>query len=184
MRGLLFTLMSILCGSLALAAGTIYKWTDESGVVHYSDQSHPNAQKIQLHDAQTYKALPADTAPASAAARTATPPASAPSPYRGCAVVQPQDDAAFANVDALTVVVQTDPVLRPGDQIFVTLDGQPLNGPAATGGTFTISPVDRGTHTLQAVVRGTDGAMMCKAPDVTFHVQQPSLQSPTRTRPH
>ena len=52
MRKLAFTLMPLLC-SLALAA-TVYKWVDENGVVHYSDQPHANAEKLQVKDAQTF----------------------------------------------------------------------------------------------------------------------------------
>ena len=39
----------------AAVAATVYKWVDENGVVHYSDQPHPNAQKIHVQAAQTYK---------------------------------------------------------------------------------------------------------------------------------
>ena len=52
MRTLLFTLMSLAC-TVALAA-TVYKWVDEDGVVHYSDQPHENAQKVELKAPQTY----------------------------------------------------------------------------------------------------------------------------------
>ena len=104
-------------------------------------------------------------------------------------VVQPTSSnatpACTADVDSLTVVVQTDPVLRAGDQIFVTYDGQPLNGNSATGGTFTISPLERGTHTLQAVVRDADGAVLCQTPGVTFYVHQPSISNPANPiHPH
>jgi uncharacterized protein DUF4124 len=183
MRALLFTLMSLGLISIGCApalAATVYKWVDEDGVVHYSDQPHANAQKIQVQQAQTYKALPADTG-----AARAPPSAATASPYQGCAVVSPQNESTYANVDSLTVVVQTDPGLRPGDQIFVTYDGQPLNGTSATGGTFAISPVDRGTHTLAAVVRSADGSVLCQAPGVTFYVHQPSAQNPVNPiRPH
>jgi Domain of unknown function (DUF4124) len=179
MRRALFTLISIGC-SLALA-GTVYKWIDENGVVHYSDQPHPNAEKIQLQGAQTYKAQPANAAGEAPAA----PASSTPRTYQGCAVVQPTPDQTLADVDSLTVVVQTDPVLRAGDQIFVTYDGQPLNGNSATGGTFTISPLERGTHTLQAAVRDADGAVLCQTPGVTFYVHQPSVLNPANPlRPH
>ena len=180
MRRALFTLISIGC-SLALA-GTVYKWIDENGVVHYSDQPHPNAQKIQLQGAQTYKAQPANAA---ADGGAAAPPSSTPRTYQGCAVVQPTPDQTLADVDSLTVVVQTDPALRAGDQIFVTYDGQPLNGNSATGGAFTISPLERGTHTLQAVVRDADGAVLCQTPGVTFYVHQPSISNPANPiHPH
>jgi Domain of unknown function (DUF4124) len=181
MRRILFTLISLGC-SLALA-GTVYKWVDEDGVVHYSDQPHPNAQKLQVKEAQTYKALPVDTATPAGAQKTS--PASPAGGYQGCAIVQPTDAQDLANIDSLTVVVQTDPQLRSGDQVFVTYDGQPLNGSSATGGTFVISPVERGTHTLQAVVRGSDGTIRCQSPGVTFSVHQPSLLNPANPiRPH
>jgi len=181
MRRALFTLISIGC-SLAFAT-TIYKWVDENGVVHYSDQPHLNAQKIQLQEAQTYKALPAAGPAASAGAPPSPTPQS--SGYRGCAVVQPQDDQSFADIDSLTVVVETDPPLHVGDQIFVSYDGQPLNGKSATGSRFTISPVDRGTHTLQAVVRDSAGTVVCQAPGVTFNIHQPSILNPANpVRPH
>jgi Domain of unknown function (DUF4124) len=186
MRGALFTLISIGCSFAAVIAlaGTVYKWTDENGVVHYSDQPHANAQKIQLQQAQTYTSTQPGVSTGAATAPAAPPPA-APSGYRGCAVVEPQADQSFANLDSITVVVQTDPPLRAGDQIFVTYDGQPLNGNAATGGRFTISPVERGTHTVQAVVRDSEGAVLCQAPGVTFNVHQPSILNPANPiRPH
>jgi Domain of unknown function (DUF4124) len=182
MRSLLFTLISVVC-SVATAA-TVYKWVDEDGVVHYSDQPHPNAQKLQLQEAQTYKAPPVESTRANGAAN-AQPASSALSGYQGCAIVQPTDNQDFANIASLTVVVQTDPRLRPGDQVFVTYDGQPLNGSSATGGTFVISPVDRGTHSLQAVVRSSDGTIMCQSSGVTFNVHQPSLLNPANPiKPH
>lgn len=181
MRTLLFTLISLAC-SLALAA-TVYKWVDENGVVHYSDQPHPNAQKVQLKAAQTYK----DPSPRGAFAPAAAPsaPANAAPVYRGCAIAQPPDNQDFSNINALSVIVQTDPPLRPGDQIFLTLDGQALNEGRPTGTQFNLSPVDRGTHTLQAAVRDGDGALTCQTPVVTFNVHQPSIQNPVNpVRPH
>jgi hypothetical protein len=172
MRRRLFTLTSLVC-SLALAA-TVYKWVDEKGVVHYSDQPHPNAQKVNVQAAQTYKETPL-AAPGGAPAPAA---AAQPAPYQGCAIAQPADEQTFTNLEALTVVVRTDPALRPGDQIFLTLDGQPLNGGTATGSQFTLSPVERGTHTLQAVVRNSDGGLMCQTPGVTYNVHQPSVLNP------
>jgi hypothetical protein len=170
MRGFLFTLISMVLVGGAAAAGTVYKWVDENGVVHYSDQPHPDAQKVKVPDAQTYKALPVGGANGA--------PAPASVPYQGCAVVQPASDANLANIESVTVVVQTDPPLRPGDQVFVTFDGQPLNGRSATGPTYTISPVERGAHTLQAVVRDSTGAVLCQTPGVTFNVQQNSVLNP------
>jgi hypothetical protein len=174
-----FTLMSLACALLLTAplwAATVYKWIDENGVVHYSDQPHTDAQKIHVQAAQTYKSADSAAAPAGA---PAAPAANAPqAQYQGCAIAQPADDQTLTNVDSLTIIVRTDPTLRPGDQIFLLLDGLALNNGAATGTQFVLTPVDRGTHTLQAVVRDSGGGLMCQAPAVTFNVHQPSLLGP------
>jgi len=182
MRRLAFTLLLLVC-SVALAA-TVYRWVDEDGVVHYSDQPHPNAEKLQVHAAQTYKPSALDTPAAGGGGGGAS--AAAPAPYRGCAIVQPQDGQNFANIDSLTEVVQTDPALHQGDKVFVAVDGQALNGGNPTGSQFVISPVDRGTHTAQAQVRDAGGAVQCQTPPVTFEVHQNSIQNPNNVRvtPH
>jgi Domain of unknown function (DUF4124) len=182
MRTLAFTLLLLVC-SAALAA-TVYRWVDENGVVHYSDQPHPNAEKLQVHAAQTYKPSALD-APAAGGGGGGAPGA-APAPYRGCAIVSPQDGQNFANVDSLTVVVQTDPVLHQGDKVYVVVDGQALNGGNPTGSQFVLSPVDRGTHTAQAQVKDSSGAVQCQTPPVTFEVHQNSILNPNNVRvtPH
>ena len=182
MRTLAFTLLCLLC-SLALAA-TVYRWVDENGVVHYSDQPHPNAEKMQVHAAQTYKPSALDTPSAGGGGGSSA--SSSASPYRGCAVVQPQDGQAYANVDSLTVVVQTDPQLHQGDKVYVMIDGQAVNGGAPTGPQFVLSPVERGSHTAQAQVKDAGGAIMCQTPTVTFEVHQNSLLNPNNPKvtPH
>jgi len=173
MRRLLFTLL-LLAAPLALAA-TVYKWVDENGVVHYSDQPHPNAEKVHVKEPQTYRESNPLAAPA------------APSPdggggggptYRGCLIAQPADNEDLANPDSLVVVVRTDPPLRPGDQVFVTLDGQALNDGRPTGAQFTISPVERGTHVLQATVRDSGGALLCQTSGISYSAHQPSVLNP------
>ena len=179
MRRVAFTLIC-LAATVALAA-TVYRWVDENGVVHYSDQPHPNAQKVHVEAPQTYKAAPLESTQA-----PLTPPAPPAATYRGCAVSDPADDQSFANIDALTIRVRTDPsLLFEGDQIYLVLDGTAVNGGAPTGNSFTLSPVDRGTHSVQAVIRDGRGATMCQSPAVTFHVQQASLLNPRNpVRPH
>ncbi len=181
MRTLAFTLLCLAC-SLALAGATVYRWVDENGVVHYSDQPHANAEKLHVNAAQTYKPTTTDTSAGGGNAQASAPA----TPYRGCAIMQPQDDQTFANIDSLTVVVQTDPPLHPGDKVYVTVDGQGLNGGNATGAQFVLSPVDRGTHTAQAQVKDSGGAVQCQTPPVTFHVQQNSILNPNNLRvtPH
>ena len=48
----------------------------------------------------------------------------------------------------------------------------------ATGGSFTISPVDRGPHNLQAVVLDGDGKTVCQSQNVSFTILQVSILNP------
>jgi hypothetical protein len=179
MRTLLFTLMSLAC-TVALAA-TIYKWVDEDGVVHYSDQPHENAQKVELKAPQTYSA-PKTAAPAQF---PRTPGTKSAPVYQSCSVSEPTSEQVFMNTDTVTAGVTIQPTVRPGDTAVVTLDGQPVPGVPANGGQFTISPVDRGQHSIQMVVKDPTGATVCSSQSVTFYVRQPSLQSPTNpAKPH
>ncbi|HEY6483801.1 MAG TPA: DUF4124 domain-containing protein [Steroidobacteraceae bacterium] len=170
MRILLFTLMSVVC--TAAWAVTVYKWVDENGVVHYSDQPHENAEKVHLKAPQTY------TAPKSTAPSPSSVADSPTAPYQSCAISQPANDQMFMNTATVTAAVTLQPPVRPGDQLVVTLDGQRVPGVPASGGQFTISPVDRGTHSLQVLVQDAGGQTVCQAPGVTFHVHQPNLLSP------
>jgi hypothetical protein len=175
MRVTLFTLMAALAAAAASAA--VYKWVDADGVIHYSDQPHENAEKVQLKALQTYS--PPKTPPT--AAQLTTGPSSKPataSPYQSCVVSQPENDQVFMNASSVTAAVSLMPTARPGDRLTVTMDGQQVPGVPATGGSFTISPVDRGTHSLQVVVQDPKGQVVCQSPAVTFHVHQPSLLNP------
>src|SRR5580693_7502255 len=70
MRGLPLLIMLAACASAA--AATVYKWVDDNGVTHYSDQPNPKAQKLEIADAQTYGAKAAAVAAPAAAAPVAT----------------------------------------------------------------------------------------------------------------
>ena len=176
MRALLFTLMSLAC-SVTLAA-TVYKWVDEKGVVHYSDQPHANAQKVTISAPQTYTAAPPPSGPDDATAAATAPPQQADSGYQACAISEPQDQSDFANVDALNISVRTQPPLHAGDQIYIMVDGTLVNGGQPTGAGYTLTPVDRGSHSAQALVRNSAGQLVCQSPSVTFNIHQPSIRNP------
>ena len=179
MRGILFTLMWIAC-SVASAGTTVYKWVDENGVTHYSDQPHDKAAKVQVRDPATYSAKSAPAAP------PPQPPSedATPGKYDSCSVSQPTQDQVFLNVYSAQISVDTVPVLRPGDRIVVTLDGRPLTDQAGSQTSFTIDPIDRGTHTVEATVQDPTGQPVCTTPSVTFHVRQNSVTSPAHPPVH
>jgi hypothetical protein len=179
MRAILFTLMSVL--SAAAFSATVYKWVDENGVTHYSDQPHENAEKVQLAQPQTYKA-PRSPAPQQTSVASAShPPAHT---YNGCPVVQPANEDTFPNATSVSTTVAIDPQLRQGDQVILMLDGAKLQNFPVGGGSYTISPVDRGTHTLQALIQDGGGNVVCQSASVSFSVVQPSVLNPANPNFH
>jgi hypothetical protein len=155
---------------------TVYKWVDAQGVVHYSDQPHPNAQKLEISGAQTFSA---PAVPASTAAPEATQPSGPP--YDSCAITQPTDQQMLMNAYQATAVVQTSPALRPGDQVRLFVDGKQISG---SGTSFTFR-VFRGQHSVQAVIQDYSGQIVCETSTVTFYVHQPSIQNPQNpVHPH
>jgi hypothetical protein len=178
MRGILFTLMSVAC-TVAVSA-SVYKWVDENGVTHYSDQPHENAQKVELRAPQTYSAPPPSTRTTPPPPHSAATQRPAAPPYRSCTLSEPTNDQVYMNASSITASLRLEPVPRPGDRVVVTLDGQKVSGPSVSGGPFTI-PVDRGSHALQVAVQDSGGQVVCQS-SVTFHVHQPSLLAPNRPK--
>jgi hypothetical protein len=177
MRKILFTLM-LASACTAAAAATVYKWVDENGVTHFSDQPHENAQKVELKAPQTFSA-PKTSAPAQPASRPGPPRGPAEKIYKTCGMSEPTNDQVFMNTDTVSAGTSASPALRPGDTVLVTMDGAPVPGVPSTGGQFTITPVDRGEHTIQMTIKDPSGITLCASPSIAFHVRQASVQSPT-----
>lgn len=150
---------------------TVYRWVDPQGVVHYSDQPHPHAQKLEIRGAQTFSALPLPQTPSTAMPQETEQSAPA---YQSCAISQPADQQMLMNTYKTTAVVETSPQLRPGDQVRLFVDGKSISG-AGTSFTF---PVVRGQHSVQAVIEDSTGQIVCETGSVTFFVHQPSVQNP------
>ena len=174
MRALLFTLLSVV--SAAALSATVYKWVDEDGVTHYSDQPHENAEKVQLTQPQTY------SAPRAANRSQQSPePKQAANTYT-CEVTQPANDQNFPNATSVTIGAQISPPPQSGDQGFLLLDGARV--PKWSGGSVTIDPIDRGTHSVQAIVQDSNGKVVCQSATVSFTILQPSVMNPANPNFH
>jgi hypothetical protein len=173
--------LGLLCATALADNGTttVYKWVDAQGVVHYSDQPHPNAQKLEVRGAQTFSSLPLPPSSSSSSAPAENQP-SGPA-YDSCSIAQPSDQQMLMNVYNTTAVVQTSPPLRPGDQVHLFVDGKQMQGSSTS---FSFAVV-RGQHSVQAVIEDNTGQIVCETSSVTFYVHQPSIQNPVNpVHPH
>src|SRR5690349_1635864 len=116
MRSIRVTLLPL---TFALVSGvafatTVYKWVDEQGVTHYSDQPHPQAQVIEVQAVQSVSSSQA--ASVSPARNGAT------GPQYSCELYRPESDEVFLNTSTVTAKLRLEPQLARGDQIAIAID--------------------------------------------------------------
>lgn len=166
-------LLGILVAPLA-AAEEAYVWTDDDGVVHYSDRPVPGARKIELTEPNTGQSP--------APRRTTTPgqaeqePAEdeAPFRYESLEIASPRAEETLWNIDGvLSVSLALSPPLQPGHQVRAYFDGK---AQIVTGTSFQLNEVWRGVHNLQAEVIDETGKMMIRSRPSRFYVQQNSVR--------
>ena len=152
----------------------IYRWTDSSGQVHFTDQPHKGAVPVDLPPVQTY------SPPEPAQKKVVnTPPSNAvnddetSSPgYKVVRIVQPTQEATIRNNQGLVpVLVEFDPQLKANDKVQLIFDGKPLGSPQNSP-TFTLTDVYRGSHTVSVQVFSSDGQMINESEPVTFFMHR------------
>jgi hypothetical protein len=172
---------SILLCAVALTAGAaeIWRWKDANGVVHYSDQPRPGAERISAGSpAPGSVALPDVVAQPDEANESLGQQSQA---YTSCAVVSPADDENFQGVQAVSVQLSVEPQLQPGHRIQLLVNGAALPEWPAAATSYTLPEVFRGSHTLSARVLDARGRPVCSGPSITFHIRQQSLIRPGRS---
>jgi hypothetical protein len=156
-------------------AAVIYKWVDADGVVHYSDQASPGAEKIVTAGAAS-----------SASGRTSTGPTSrAPQQgdqqgglnYTEFSISSPAPEQTFFGDDVVPVRLSLSPSLRPNQAITWRLNGGQLDSPPGAL-SFVLPRLERGTYTLTATITDQQTNESQTSSSITFFVRQPSALSP------
>ena len=161
----------------AVQAAVIYKWTDADGVVHYSDQAVPGAEKIYTSAASINRAdSPNPGAARSAAAATAAKPGAAN--YQ-LTITSPANNQTFFNDDVTSVHLDVQPALKSSQSITWNLNGKPLDQPP-TAVSFSLQGLERGTYVLTATLVDQQTGESQSSSSVTFYYRQPSQLAPLR----
>ena len=155
----------------------VYKWTDADGVVHYSDQSVPGAQKIYTATSTTA------STPAGATAGPAAPDshgtgatkAAAALGYTEFAITSPAPDQTFYGDEAVGVRLTLEPDLKPNQVITWHLNGKQLEQGSTQ---FGLPRLDRGTYILAATITDQGSGESRTSDSVTCFVRQPSELGP------
>lgn len=169
MKYLLLMLLMVL-PPVAIAGDQIWRWVDDEGTVHFSDEYREGAEEVQR------RALPTMQAPPPAPRRDAPPREQRPR-YESLRIASPEtDDVILANDGRIPVVVEVSDSLSTGHRIVILLDGEEV----ARGASATLTDVRRGSYTLQAVIQDQQGREIAASEAIPFHVRQHSrLYSPS-----
>ncbi len=166
----LFLVLCVALASSAVQAQKVYKIIQPDGTVEFTDVPPPDvpAQQIEVPPLNISKPL---APPPGSSSQSAT---GAPASYSEFRITRPangesiRDNAGTVNVD-----LSLQPKLRRGDKIDLYLDGQSIGGGKATG--ITLTDMDRGSHSIKAVVKNADGQVVARSNSVTFTLQRRSV---------
>lgn len=172
---ILLLMMGLLMVSVASA--DVYRSTDESGNIIYSDKPSPEAEKIHIDPIQTIDAP--DVEPFKY-----TPPKQPPaSIYTRLEIISPEDGAAIRNNAgeiSINAIVEPGLNVTAGHQLVLVMDG---NEVSAGGPQFDLTNVDRGTHSVSVAIKDRDGKTVMQSNPVTFTMLRATAPAPPSPKP-
>lgn len=161
-----------------LAAGVVlaqaYKWTDEDGIVHYSDRPQEGAERVQLvSDGRRPRPAPPPAARADTGAADEAAEETPAFRYESLTIGAPLAEETLWNIEGvLSVTLNVQPALQSDHRIRVYFDGTPR---MVTRTSFEIEEVWRGVHNIQAEIIDASGTMMIRSMPNRFYVQQNTI---------
>ena len=154
----------------AAPAATVYKWIDADGVVHFSDQPVPGAEKVTTTGGSTRGIL-------SQPMPTTAPEKPRPRPVQHVSISSPAPDQTFTGGEQVSASLSVEPALTPSQTVAWTLNGAPV-GQESNATQIALPDLARGTYTIAATVSDSVSGESISAEPVTFNVLRPSVLSP------
>ena len=170
-----------LLAAVASQAAVVYKWTDADGVVHFSDQPVPGAEKIITagkNSLNGYSAPPANPTTGGQQARAAA----TQTRTAAVTIISPQPEQSFFNDEPINVAL-SQPALTADQSVTWHLNGRELADQSPTATQFTLPNPGRGTFAIAATITNQMTGEVQSTPSVTFYVREPSLLSPQHRNP-
>jgi hypothetical protein len=183
----------IVLATLAAFAGqaaVVYKWTDADGVIHFSDQPVPGAEKIHTSAGSLNgAAAPAGAAgPAAARSNQEVAPSGVPREaavlgYTEFAIASPVANQTFFGDEAINVGLTLEPPIKANHTLTWHLNGKEVEDQGSNAIQFKLPHLDRGTYAIAATITDPQSGESRSTDSVTFYVRQPSELSPQHQKP-
>ncbi len=164
---------------MSSAQAVVYRWHDEHGRVVYSDEFHPNAEIIDMPSLSTYVPPSATQQPVITLNEEPLVEGEAAAllvPDYQIKIISPENDGSiWGNDGNVSVSVDINPELdsEREDKLIILVDNQ-QQGSAIGQTNFTLSNLDRGTHSVVVSVVDNSGKVLKLSPSVTFHLHRRS----------
>lgn len=160
-------------------SAVIYKWTDANGVVHYSDQPVPGAEKIVTAGKASLNSY--SGAASTANGQPVKPGTATPAPA-AVTITSPQPEQNFFNDEPINVSLSLK-ALTPDQSVTWHLNGKELTDQTPSTTEFALPNPGRGTFAIAATITNQATGDVQTTPSVTFYVHEPSLLSPQHRNP-
>lgn len=170
-----------LFAAFAAGAAVIYKWTDAAGVVHYSDQAVPGAERMVTSSASA-NGIGGSTQPVPGPATSGKKGATTLD-YRVFTLDSPAAEQVFFGDDIVPVRLRLEPGLRANQSITWHLNGKQLDDQPPDALSISLQGLARGTYAIAATVADLHSGQSKTTDSVTFYVRQPSELSPQHKNP-
>ena len=142
----------------------IYVWTDESGVLVFSDSPRPGAEEVTIKK-NTNVVPSVDTSILD------IKPQEIPEEY-SISITQPQHNGHVRdNTGSVHVTGRIQPVFKQGFKVQLLLNGKLYDKPQSHS-MFALRNIDRGEHELQLQLIDQKGKVIASSEPVTFYMQR------------
>ena len=153
----------------AIVSAQVYKIVNPDGTISYSDRPEEGAEEVDVPDVQTYEGPTNLDSIGSSTGKEEYPE------YTTFEVIKPKHDETFRdNGGYVAIQVSVQPGLFREHIIALYMDGEDL-GSSGRGTSIILQNVDRGSHTVHAVIRDADGKQVERTDGVTFHLHRNSI---------
>ena len=178
MRSLFWLAFSLILVSAVSASEKkkLYKWTDENGNVHYSDEPHAGAEEVEMKQVPAIKMVPPKVKPIELddledSRQSNSDDQRAPGkPYSKLALIEPEADGVVRNnASTVSLKAAVEPGLLDGHRIRFYLDGKAVSN-SNTEMSVEVSDVEYGPHSAKFTVVDEKGKEVQSSKSVSFQL--------------
>src|SRR5262245_14534968 len=169
--------------SSTAAATDVWKWVDEKGTTHYSDQPVAGATKIEVRTGNVVETSSTggftSNSSSSSAATSSGADQTTVANYHNFEIWRPESDQVIINTGGqVNVEIRIEPTVQALHQLNLYLDGKIVTGFARNSLSYPLTNVARGSHQVTAVVTDQYGKTVQESAPIVFQVRQESAAQP------